>query len=182
MGVGEVGPAEGTVATASPGGLRRGAGRAGVRPVAAAPESARVPAGQWRPGRHWRVRRERAVEAGGLGRPRRLPGPQRRAGEAERRVRASDLGKRSLRPGVAGRTGKPRQRWRSRGQPQGSGAVPLGPLATSASGRATWCRLRGGARLPVSAPVRGKSRSRLSRLGRGSHCAGGRLGSRVPCP
>lgn len=76
------------------------------------------------------------------------------------------------------RTGKPRQRWRARGRPEGSGVEQLGPLATSLSGRATWCGLRGGASLPrlrlcegrVAAVVANPNGQPL-----------GRLGSRVPC-
>lgn len=76
------------------------------------------------------------------------------------------------------RTGKPRQRWRARGRPEGSCVVQLGPLATSASGRATWCGLRGGASLPLLRLCEGRVAAVVTNSN-GQPLR--RLGSRVPC-
>lgn len=174
VGVGEAGAAAGKVAPAWR--EYRGAPGRGVRERA----SLRLPALQRpRQGSGGRAgSRGRAVQMGGLGRPCRLPGPRAEPGETERRVCASDRAKPGSRQASPVRTGKPRQRWRARGRPEGSGVVQLGPLATSPSGRATWCGLRGGASLPrlrlcegrVAAVVANPNGQPLRRLG-----------SRVPC-
>lgn len=120
------GPARGTAAPASAGGGRRSPGRAGVRGGAGCergcpashPEAA-VARAVARAGT-----RGRAVEAGGLRRPRPLPGPargwgpeRRRPGQSPRCGRASPV-----------LVGKLRQRWRALGRPESIRAGPRGPL------------------------------------------------------
>lgn len=104
-------------------GLLRAAEPAGawVPPAAAAP-------GKWPLDWDLRARRVRAVEVGGFGRLRPLPGPGAGAGDPGAASAPPTRAKPSLRRGAA-RPGweASRQRWRALRRPEGTGAVPPGP-------------------------------------------------------
>ena len=92
-----------------------------VPPAAAAP-------GKWPLDWDLRARRVRAVEVGGFGRLRPLPGPGAGAGDPGAASAPPTRAKPSLRRGAA-RPGweASRQRWRTLRRPEGTGAVPPGP-------------------------------------------------------
>ena len=121
------------MATASPGGLRCGAGRAGVRLVAAAPESARVPGSAPRGGRAGAVAAGQALA--GAPRARRGSG---RFGAAASASRAPAPGGGSRAPRPRFRPGQPllaSRRRRSDGKTQTKVALP-GPTPGQRRGAA----------------------------------------------